>query len=170
MSDTKRNRKRRKPSSPHVPQFNGDHGQNTLAAKIGTVVEPIVETDGSNPNQMARRRRVEAVDYFKLSMRQEQAAKAIRNAYCRAEMLSSGGPLKEKVQSSSRPDAAVASQIEVQAELTFVMSGVPNACRRVVEHVCWHNLSAHSLRPGNEVTNRALFKVAMDKVADALKF
>lgn len=160
-------KKRKKPSA--LPKFNGDHGPNTKAAKAGTYIEEIKNDDGSNPNKMARRRKKDALSAFKLSMRQEQAGKAIRDAYARTEMLSSGAPLKEQVDASPKPDAVVASQVDAQSHLVFVMSAIPRAMRPVVEHVCWHNKTVDTL-PGLVASHRANLKVALDLVANKLRY
>ena len=149
--------------------WNGDHGTATAAATAGTVLVPM-----GGPNRMARRYRVSIIDTMeaRLSMRQVQAARAIQEAYCRAEMLSSGGPLKEQVDASPKPDAAVASQVDAMSTLTYVMSAVPSAMRDVVEWVCWHNMPIHRLTgSGRKQYNRtADFKVAMDLVANRLRY
>lgn len=121
---------------------------------------------------MARRRRVNRIAEMRgLSMRQLQAAEAIQNAYCRVEMLSSGSPLKERVQASPKPDATIAMQATAQSVLVSVMAPVPSAMRYVVEHVCWHNRPITALGPsdirGNHYAN---FKVAMDLVANRLRY
>ena len=169
-SITPRTRDFSQPKKPVVPKFNGDHGTTTKLARTGTVLEPMENDNGKNPNNVFRRRRTEAIENFTLSMRQGQAAKAVRNAYCRREMLTSGGPLKEKVQTSSRPDASVATLLEAQAQLDLCMAAVPRDFKAVVEHICWHNLPAYTLKPGTETMHRAMFKVAMDLVANKLRF
>lgn len=121
---------------------------------------------------MARRRRVNRIAEMRgLSMRQQQAAEAIQNAYCRVEMLSSGSPLKERVQASPKPDVTIAMQADAQSILVSVMAPVPSAMRYVVEHVCWYNRPITELGPsdirGNHYAN---FKVAMDLVANRLRY
>lgn len=137
-------------------------------------MQPILNVDGSNPNRMAYRYRVSQIDKLegKLSMRQLQAAKAIQDAYCRVDALSSGGPLKEQVDASPKPDAVIAGQVDAMSHLTFVMGAVPEAMRDVVEHVCWHNQSIRSLTGGGRkhYDRTADFKVAMDLVANKLRY
>jgi len=157
----RKSRARKEPYTPKLPPRGGDHGASTMAATEGTVLEPVGE---SNPNNIWRRRRQEAIDRLSLTMKQEQAAKRIRNAYCRVEMLTSGGPLKERVDGSPKPDAVVASQVSAQSELEFVMRAVPRDSRAVVEHVCWHNLPITKL-PGSQAMHSAVFKAALDMVA-----
>lgn len=160
-------------SRPKLP-WNGDHGTGTLAAKAGTKMQAITSEDGSNPNRMAYRYRVSQIDKMeqKLSMRQLQAAKAIQDAYCRVDALSSGSALKEQVDASPKPDEVIASQVDAMSHLTFVMSAVPKAMRDVVEHVCWHNKAIRSLSGGGRghYDRTADFKVALDLVANRLKY
>jgi len=155
-------RKRKTPVTK-PPGFNGDHGTGAPAAKAGTVLEKM-----EGPNNVARRRRVNVIETLTLSMRQEQAARAIQDAYCRNEALSSGSPIKERVQSSPKPDATIARQVDARSRLIFVMEAVPRGDhRKVVEHICWEN------KPGkySGVKNwRSLFADAMDRVADRLRF
>lgn len=161
---------RRKPKKPGPLPWNGDHGTGTPLALADSDLEPL-EEDGKNPNRMARRRRKDRLNDYKLSMRQEQAGKAIRDAWCRAEMNSSGGPLKEQVDSSPKPDSTITAQVEAQSRLVFVMGAVPSAMRDVVEHVCWHNRKMSDLKNGRLIeTNRANLKVALDLVANRLKY
>jgi hypothetical protein len=169
MTKTKRRtgRKRAKASQVTLPAFNGDHGTGTLAATQGTTIEALKTENGTNPNHMGRRRRVEVIDTLDLTQRQLQAAQAIRNAYCRNEMLSSGGELKEQVDSSPKPDATIAAQVDATSRLVHVMAPVLRSDRPIVEHICWHN------RPGR-LTGAprwsARFKAAMDAVADRLRY
>jgi len=155
-----------------LPPFVGDHGTGTAAATAGTVLEPITDAEGRNPNRQARRRRVNAIDEItSLSMRQAQAAKAIEIAYCRVEQLSSGGEIKERVQSSPKPDQTVAIQCDANSRLVQVMAAVPSAMRAVVEHVCWHNRPLSAMRPVNmRASHTAGLKVALDLVANRLRY
>lgn len=160
---------RRKPAAP--PPFNGDHGANTPAATAGTVIEELKNDDGSNPNRMARRRRLSAIEAMTLTMRQEQAAKAIEEAWCRLKMLESGGPLKAKVDASPKPDAVVASQVEANSRWIWVTRAIPRTQRNLVFWVCCLNqpITQYS-RDTGQPRALALFKQTMDKVADSLRY
>lgn len=147
--------------------FNGDHGPKTQAATQGTVIEAITDDKGSNPNHMGRRRRVDVLDAISLTMRQRQAAEAIRDAYSRVEMLSSGGPLKEQVQCSPKPDATIAVQVDASSRWVHVRAKVPYRARELVEHVCCYNLP---LRTSGYVRSSELFKMLMDRTADHLGY
>ena len=157
---------KRKPSKP-IP-FTGDHGPGTIAATAGTVIEAV---EGQEHNRTGRRRRKDRLNDFTLSMRQMQAGKAIRDAWCRVEMLSSGSPLKEQVDASPKPDSVVTAQVEARSKLVFVMSAVPSAMRGVVEHVCWHNEKITEIKNGLPFSaNSANFKIALDLVANKLRY
>lgn len=159
----RKSRGRQKPSKP-IP-FNGDHGTGTQAAMAGTVLEPLVDERGGNPNNLGQRRRMDVIEALGLDMRQKQAATAIRDAHCRVEMLSSGGELKEQVDASPKPDAAVAAQVDALSNRSRYMAAVPRDFRKVVEHVCWNNQPISKL-PGSRNSHSACFKVAMDLVAN----
>lgn len=146
--------------------WKGDHGTGTAAATAGTVVVPL-----EGPNRMAQRRKVCVIDSLtSLTLRQHQAAHAIRDAYGRVEMLSSGGPLKERVQSSPKPDATVAAQVDAQSRLVRCTRAVLRADRAIVDHVCWHNRPITELGRMGYPRAMARFVAAMDRVADSLGY
>ena len=146
-----------------LAQYNGDHGPNTQAATAGTVIVAIPDS----PNKMARRQRINVINAMDLTMRQLQAAQAIETAHCKTEMLSSGGPLKEYVQASPKPDAAVAMQCDAISRMVLVMSAVRKSEREIVEHVCFHN---QPLRTLNRPRATQIFRECMDRVADKLHY
>lgn len=160
-------KKRRRPSAP--PAFTGDHGPDTPAQRAGSHLEAVPE----DKNQMGRRVREERLWWMhhkakpghRINLRQYQAGKAIRDAWCRKEMLSSGGELREQVDNSPRPDAAVAAQIDAISHFKFIMDAVPSAHRSVVEHVCFDNLPISTHKDG-----KAMLQVALDLVANKLRY
>jgi len=151
-----------------LPRYGGDHGTGTAAALAGTVVEPITDEKGSNPNHMARRVRQSVIKGLSLTMRQGQAAEAIQDAYCRNQMLSSGSPLREQVDASPKPDATIAAQMEAQSRLIWVMKAVNHADRPVIEHICWYNLPLRALPSRKRCGVR--LRDALDAVADHLNY
>lgn len=158
-----------------LKDFNGDHGTGTRAATRGTKLEELTTENGKNPNKIARRRRVNRLDDMlkrqQLTMRQHQAGMAIQEAWCRVEMLSSGGEMKERVQSSPKPDATIAVQTDAVSRLKFVMDAVPSAMRDIVEHVCWHNRAISQMGKGRVLYDRrADLQVALDLVANKLRY
>lgn len=162
-----------KPKAVKALPFGGDHGTGTAAALAGKVLRPIVNEDGKNPNNMARLcddDQLANMDF--LSMRQRQAGMEIRNAWSGVEKLSSGGELKEQVDSTPKPDATMAIQIDAQSRLVNAMAAVPRDMRDVVEHVCWHNLPiTQKIGKGRaHYSRRADFQVALDLVANRLGY
>jgi hypothetical protein len=146
--------------------WNGDHGTGTAAATADTVVVPM-----EGPNRVAQRRRVNVIDTLtSLTMRQVQAAKEIQNAYGRVEALSSGGPLKEQVDSTPKPDATVAAQVDAQSRLAVAMRAVLRSERAVVECICWNNQKPQTLSRTERRRWLARFTQSMDRVADHLRY
>ena len=171
-----RPRKSRSVSVKPLP-FNGDHGAGTAAATAGTIIEPATDRRGDpNPNNMGRRRRTSEIDRLapRLSMRQEQAARAISSAYSRVEALSSGGPHKEKVHSSPKPDATIAAQVAAQSQLAHVMKAVPGSppeCREVIEQVCWRGEPIGDLASGRRHGGyMSCLKITLDLVANHMRY
>ena len=148
--------------------YTGDHGPDTAAAKAGTVVEPV---EGQEHNRTGRRRRLSAIDAMTLTMRQEQAAKAIEQAWCRLEMCSSGGELKEQVDASPKPDAAIAQQVNAQSRWQWVSKAIPRQDKVIVLWVCTLNKPVTQIGRALGLPRApARFKAAMDKVADHLQY
>lgn len=161
-----RPRKARKVTLSKPIPLNGDHGTGTLAANAGTVLEKIKD----NPNHMGRRQRVCRIDWLMqrefLDIRQYHAAKAIQTAYARTEQISSGSELKEQVQSSPKPDAAMASHCDAMSAWVRVMTPVHRSQRPIVEHVCCLNLPITQLKGGNRIRSAHRLRKALDAVAD----
>jgi len=162
MQKSRKSRARKQPAQP----LNGDLGTQTPLAVANTAVEAV-----QGPNDLFRRRRLNAIDSLTLTMRQGQAANAIQEAWCKLEMQSSGSELKETVDTSSRPDAVIGVQIDAQSRWLHVNKAIPNVDREIVEHVCCHNLPIKGLIKKYNLPNATKrFKSAMDAVADHLKF
>lgn len=164
----KTGRPRKKSVTMRKP-LEGDHGTGTAAAIAGTVME---EIEGDNPNNRGRRRRLEVIELrsLGLSMRQTQAAREIRNAWCAVEMLTSGGELKEQVDASPKPDAVKTAQISALSRYRIAMKGVPAGIpRQIVEAVCFHNKHPDDL-PKEWASVKAQLKVALDLAANRLGY
>ena len=171
MARTRKQRARKMASLPPMP-LGGDHGTGTTAATTGTVLEAIKDDKGRNPNNMGQRRRKIIVNDMlsrgTITMRQHQAAEAIQMAHLSVERLSSGGPLKEQVQSSPKPDAAITIQVGANSRLVHVMKPIKACDRALIEAVCWHNKPLRSAIRGGYVRGYARFRDALDAVADHL--
>lgn len=162
-----RKRAQKAVSLAHTP-FGGDHGTGTAAMRAGTTLEALTDANGKNPNNMGRLRRVEVIDTLAFTMRQEQAAKAIRDAFCKVQMLSSGSALKERVQSSPKPDATIASQVDASSLWVYVMKPVKPVNRRIVEHVCCENRPMVQLSGYKQARKR--LAQTLDAVADHIGY
>lgn len=163
-------KRRRKAISLAPVPLGGDHGSGTTAAIVGTVIEPITDEKGRNPNNMGRRVRKDAYKVYNLTMRQEQAAKCIRDAYCRVEMQSSGSPLTERVQSSPKPDATIDRQVDAVSKLIHATRRAGTLERMLFEHVLRDNQHIRSFKRGNPVDLVRVFKRALDQAADQLRY
>ena len=154
--------------------WGGDHGTGTQAANCGTEIVALKDENGSNPNNMGQRRRVDRIQWLMdrgyLSMRQFQAGKAIQSAYGRVESLSSGSPLKERVQASPKPDATVAAQVDANSQLVHVLRPVLRSERDIVEHVCRDNQPITTLGRSGYIRAAARLRQALDRVADHMKY
>ena len=165
----------RKARPVSVPPLGGDHGTKTAAALAGTELIEIKNECGENPNHMGRRQRVNIAQRMMerglLSMRQYQAADAIQRAYGAVQSLSSGGELKEQVDSSPKPDATVAAQVEANSRLIFLMGAVPQQTRPVVENVCFQNKPVTHLVKGRKaMLAYNQLSMALDLVANKLGY
>lgn len=150
--------------------LGGDHGTGTDAANAGTVIEKLTD----NPNHIGQRRRVCRVDWLLkrkfLDIRQYQAAKAIQVAYARTEQISSGGELKEQVQSSPKPDAAMAQHCDAMSAWVRVMKAVHRSQRPIVEHVCCYNQPITSISGANRIRSAHRLRSALNAVADHMQY
>ena len=173
MAKQRRIKKRKsRARKPHVPlPFNGDHGPNTEAARAGKVLEEITDEKGKNPNRMARLRHVSAIEALKLPTRQQQAAQAIEEAWLCVQQLSSGGPLKQKVDASPKPDAAVAAQVDAHSRWVKATGALTPADKTIVYWVCCQNKPLGIIARQLGIKHaRAAFEDAMERTADALGY
>ena len=151
--------------------FNGDHGTGTQAAQYGTEVVAVKDS----PNHMGRRQRVNVITRLEernlLTMRQIQAARAISDAYARVQTLSSGGELREVVDSTPKPDATVEMQVRANSEWVHVMRPVHKADRHIVEQACCLNIPLTQIaRGGKAVRLYQRFRKSLDAVADHMRY
>lgn len=167
MAKKKRNNggKRRKVPVT-MPKFGGDHGPATEAATAGSTIEAVPD----DKNNMWRRVHVEVYTTLGLTMRQAQAAREIRDAFCNTQKSGGSAFARDKVDSSPRPDAVVAGQVAKQDRLNRAMAAVPSGIPRwIVEAICWHNTQPEELPP-QWASVTAQFRVAMDLVANRLGY
>ena len=139
----KRSHKRRKqPAAPPIP-FRGDFGPQTPLQQAGTCIEAVPE----DKNNTGRKRRVSQIEFLhrqakhKINLRQYGAARAIQRVRSKVEALSSGDALKEQVDNSPRPDAAIAAHVDAMSDEVRLLGGLEPRIRGILEWVCWHNES-----------------------------
>lgn len=156
-------------SGPAKP-LQGDWGPRTAAQMAGAVIIPV---EGDNPNGVARKYRELPIDRMArlaiLSQRQHQAAREVSDAWCECEKLSSGGPLKERVDSSMNPAAIAAEQADALSRLNRSMKAVGSIRRYVVEWVCYDNRRVEELA-GPYGVHMANLLQALDEIADRLRY
>lgn len=150
-----------------LPRFNGDLGTGTNAAKRGTEILPVLNAKGENPNNVFRRRRKNVILGMNLTMRQQQAALEIEEAYCGVGKLSSGSPLKARVDSSFKPDATIDGQVDAISRLVRATKAVRKSDKPIVDHVCLFNQPLRTMR---EPRRYQIFRECMDRVADHLHY
>ena len=150
--------------------LQGDWGPRTAAQMRGAVIVPV---EGDNPNGVARKFREGPIQRMArlaiMSLRQYQAAQEISDAWCECEMLSSGGELKEHVDTSPNPASVVAAQADALSRLNRAVKAVPPKHRYVVEWVCYDNNRIEQLK-GPYGVHVANFLESMDRVADRLGY
>lgn len=167
-SRTGRTRARRSVSLKPIP-FNGDHGTGTPAAIAGTVLEPLDAVN--NPNHMGRRYRKDVYKSLSLTMKQEQAAKALRDAYCRVDALSSGNSeVKVRVQSSPKPDHATDRQCEVESKFLYLTKKSTRIDLKLFNHVLNRNRPIAEMNRAKVHILIPLFKYALDRVALHMRY
>lgn len=181
-------KRRKKPKKqvtlPHIPLrslrpgakrrlegYAGDHGTGTAAAMAGMELQPVTLENGKpDPNNRARLRRVEKWRKLTtLSQRQMQAAEALANAWCTVEKLSSGGELQEQVDTSPRPDQAIAAQADAVTTYRRAWDAVPAYTRQTVEAVIVHNTDVKDIPRLREHVMADLY-AALTSVADKLRY
>lgn len=154
--------------------MQGDHGPQTSSQRHNTELVP---ADGKNPNNIFVKRRENVLDRmhlkkpYVLTIRQYQAGVEIQTAYAKTEVLSSGSPLKEQVDSTPRPDRFIAAQVDAQSRLERAMRQVTHDARSVVEVVCWYNLPVSRIANGRRHQEQvAILKKSLDSVANVLGY
>lgn len=161
--------RRKKPVTLHM---QGDHGPQTPAQNHNTELVP---AEGDNPNNVYIRRIKNVLKEMhmkrRLTMRQYQAGSEIQEAYAKTEMLSSGSPLKEQVDSTPRPDKFIAAQVDAQSRLERAMKAVTNEARAVIECVAWYNMPVSCIASGRKHQEQVqILNKTLDQVANVMKY
>lgn len=162
--------KRKKPHKPGMPS-SWDMGPDTAAQRAGKVIEPATMTDERgrevNPNNVKRARRVDLVEvYYRrgwISKRGFAAADALRKAW-EATQRSPPAINPIQVDSSPKPDANVAIQIDRVSKYVGVMGLVQGEHRNLVAAVVLMDRTpAHAGWKGRR------FREGVDVLKDALE-
>lgn len=131
-----------------------DHGAAGPANRIGLVVEERGELNPRtgkmvNPNGVTGVRRVDMLDLYLrrgvISPRAHAAGQILRALWLRTEMGQCSPWLRDRVDSSPKPDAAVAVQLDRLSALIRVSRLVRPADERVIDAVCAHGAGVGSL-------------------------
>lgn len=122
-----------------------DHGAAGQANRIGLVVEERGEKDPrtgkvTNPNRVTGARRVDMLEIYHrrgvLSARAYSAGEMLRLAWLATEKGQCAPWLRERVDSSPKPDAAIGIQIDRMSALMRVTKMVPSRDRDILDCVC----------------------------------
>lgn len=157
-----------------------DHGAMGQANRHGLVVEERGEVDPetgkvTNPNRVTGVRRVDMLDlYLKrqvISPRAHAAGTILRNLWLRTQVGTCAPWLRERVDSSPNPDAAVAIQIDRLSALVRVRRLVPCEDEAILDMVCGQGAGVGSLpeyRAHNHRKGLAHLSAALDALADRM--
>ena len=134
---------KKKQKAPHEPRSPWDHGPDTYLARRGTVVEQVEGVDPDtgkkiNPNSVTRRRRVDQVEKLwrsdKITRDQYEAAKKLREAFL-ATQRTPPAIKAVQVDSSPKPDAAIAMQIDRVSKFHAIARHIPTNAAPLVDAV-----------------------------------
>lgn len=121
-----------------------DHGADGPANRIGLVIEERGDVDAvtgkvTNPNGVTGARRVDMLEVYAkrgwISARGRSAGEALRMAWLRTEMGTCPPWLRERVDSSPKPDAAVGIQIDRLSKLLRISRLVMADDARIIHTV-----------------------------------
>lgn len=158
-----------------------DHGATGQANRVGLVIEERGETDPktgkvTNPNGVTGARRVDMLDlYLKrevISPRAHAAGLILRRAWLKTGMGQCAPFLRERVDSTPKPDAAVAILVDRISALVRVSRLVPQRDVRVIEIVCAHGAGVGALaeyRGPKHPFGLQHLSLALENLADAME-
>ena len=177
--DSKRARKMR--GNVSVSQTPWDHGATGQANRIGLVVEERAETDPEtgkkvNPNGVTGVRRRDMLEVYAergwISQRAYGAGELLRMSWLKTEVGTCAPWLRERVDSSPKPDAAVAIQIDRLSALLRVSSLIHPDDKRIVDCVCAHGDPIGRLpeyRGSKHEAGKAHLAAALERLADRIE-
>lgn len=163
-----------------VAQTPWDHGATGQANRIGLVIEERGEVDANtgkrtNPNGVTGVRRVDLLEFWRnrnsITEGGYQAAVRLRDAY-EATMCSKPSlPDNDRVQSSPKPDMAVAIQIDRISRFDAMMRHVRHADRQIISACVLDGKHPRSLPQFNGGRHREGFahlRAALDYISDRI--
>ena len=181
MSKPKRKAGRKRKASVSVADCPWDHGATGPANRHGLVVEERGEVDPktgkvTNPNGVTGVRRVDMLDIYHnrgwIDARQWVAGAAIREAWLGTEKGRGADWTQERVDSSPKPDAAIAIQIDRMSRLIRISKLVPPEDERIIDTVCCQGNAIGALREyrgSQHERGKAHLREALDRLADRIE-
>ena len=160
-----------------LPQW--DHGAMGQANRIGLVVEERADLDPEtgkaiNPNGVTGARRKDMLEVYAdrgwISQRAYGAGELLRVSWLRTDIGRCAPWLRERVDSSPKPDAAVAIQIDRISALLRVSSLIPAEDRGILDCVCGRGDPIGRVYRGSQHEAGKLHLVAaLERLADRIE-
>lgn len=161
-----------------------DMGAAGPANRHGLVIEERGEIDTltgrrMNPNGVKGVRRVDMLEYYHrqgvITTRGRNAGEKLRDAWELTE-LGPGWSDNDRVQSSPRPDRAIAMQVDRMTALLWISRRVPQEHAAIIEHVAINSGSISGVvikgkQPylgANNARGKEVLRIAFDALADAV--
>lgn len=155
-----------------------DHGASGQANRIGLIVEERGELDARtgkvvNPNRVTGARRVDMLEIYHkrgwITTRGYGAGELLRVAWLRTDMGTCAPWLRERVDSSPKPDEAVAVQIDRLSSLIRIARLIPAGDKAILDRVCRQGAGVGSLPQYRNVAHTAGIRHlsdALERLAD----
>ena len=180
MSKAKRKPGRKRRNEVSIPS-PWDHGATGAANRIGLVIEERGEVDPKtgriiNPNRVTGARRYDMLKIYAkrgwITDRGLTAGEAIRSAWLGTEKARGTDWTRERVDSSPKPDAAIAIQIDRMSALLRISKLVPPEDQAIIDCVCCHGAPIASLREyrgSQHERGKAHLRAALERLADRIE-
>ena len=162
-----------------VAQTPWDHGATGQANRIGLVIEERADIDPEtgkkiNPNGITGARRKDMLEVYAdrgwISQRAYGAGELLRVSWLRTDIGRCAPWLRERVDSSPKPDAAVAIQIDRISALLRVSSLIPAEDRGILDCVCGRGDPIGRVYRGSQhEAGKAHLSAALERLADRIE-
>ena len=156
-----------------------DHGAMGQANRVNLVVEERADIDPEtgkkiNPNGITGARRKDMLEVYAdrgwISQRAYGAGELLRVSWLRTDIGRCAPWLRERVDSSPKPDAAVAIQIDRIAALLRVSSLIPAEDRIILDCVCGRGDPIGRIYRGSQhEAGKAHLVAALERLADRIE-